>query len=353
MSHFPKAITAPPNGALVFLGDIHGDPWPLLEALENANVGLKFSERLWQVAAKCYCGSLPGEKVEVGAGDVSANRPVSVVWLGDITDGRRGNRPTLGGCADSHTLGLTLDICNAVAGACKDSGGRAVLVLGNHDMANIGDDTVHLCKRYAHQTSADDQGTFATCDAEGLFVSRHMKMVKDKLSNLEWCVCLAIKNFGLAVHGFVCQGLLDALSMLLDKALPNTCVEAADLLNRTFAPLYAPATIKQRTQAEKIAKSLRELTPWWCRPSITGVTPPNFTNVIVKGHCVAPPGTCEEIGDCLVYYADCAMSAAFDSPKMVAQSLVMNEEASFTWHIIDRPDARLRRKRASCSDGLD
>lgn len=356
------------------IGDVHGDLRALLRTMRLAGVirygtdlppgtERRLREDVEAAVESCPAPSnatnhhrvgFPLTKEQVGSiewvGGTSA-----VVLLGDVLDNRRGAAADPWGvCAMSGTQPLVLEIIETLKVRAHEAGGKVVLVLGNHDVANTMPGETHFCRNYApqHTTYTRDAEVHATCKNGG-FSERHARFVRERLTRLRAVALLRIRwdnGAILAAHGgFVHLARLASElaggEYELKAATESDTAEKVEYIVRqnvgAINRLYCDAMLpraedgrrkSRRRNARRTLASLGTLVPTWCRPEQIDdpVTMLRYfgTRRMVVAHTVQKDGanctgltpgaevTMPEVALCR---ADVGMSRAFESTRNIAE----------------------------------
>ena len=324
---------------VVCVGDVHGDLRAFLGVLSSAGLA-RVPENVLAVARACPRQHEERRRNEpLDASQFNSVRwtggTAAVIFLGDVLDNRRGeDADEHGVCAHKGTQTQLMKFLVALHDQARESGGRVIWVLGNHDVANAMGGQI-ACRKYAprwHTSPDNPEDVYETCGADGDFSQRHRSHVSRQMRRVEAVAVAAIVDArgrpqALCMHGGLTRESLAWFARLsrvrdvsrvyglLEAGTPEDAVENVRRLNLLFHHAIHGFSRRQKIARSVVQKNL-SLMPTWCRPK-TVEDPATMrrlfhTSRLFKAHDVQKSGAnCSGEGDTVVCKLDTGMSRCF------------------------------------------
>lgn len=205
------------HDAFYGIGDVHGDMFALLNALQLTGC-VDIEMQHFKSSAKCWSHQKYA-KVDVREGAELKDISNTITWkggtsviafLGDVFDNRRSADASKNGvCSWSGTQFQMLDILVHLKAQAESQRGNVIWILGNHDIWNVSPVSRGVCTRYGakEQTCTGNhcstKNTYTACKNQ-YFSNEHRNNVRNYMIKLKAVAVLKITNGNthvLALHG--------------------------------------------------------------------------------------------------------------------------------------------------------
>lgn len=273
------------HDAFYGIGDVHGDMFALLNALQLTGC-VDIEREHFSSSAKCWSHEKYAS-VDVRKGAELKDIVNTITWkggtsviafLGDVFDNRRSAGASQNGvCSWSGTQFQMLDILVHLKAQAELQKGNVIWILGNHDIWNVSPVSRGVCSRYGakQQTCTGNhcssEKTYTACENQ-YFSKEHRNNVRNYMIKLKAVAVLKITNGNthvLALHGGMgkkcdddCDQSLKQLSKLTGLIKGEHHKNMLKVNN-----LYVDTIWNKPEDKIRFAYLEQSYMPTWCRPT--------------------------------------------------------------------------------------